>query len=78
MGHSHQGLGSLLIKPSVWAGQAPAAHPGHGRFRLKARMKRPGGYRATFPGVGDRHLPCQPVPDQPQQDSQADIAGVGF
>jgi len=58
MGHSHQGLGSLLIKPSVWAGQAPAAHPGHGRFRLKARMKRPGGYRATFPGQATDTYPA--------------------
>jgi hypothetical protein len=42
MSHSPKGLGSLLIKPSRWAGQALAAIPVTGQFGSKAHERAEG------------------------------------
>lgn len=42
MSHSPKGLGSLLIKPSRWAGQALAAIPLTGQFGSKAHERAEG------------------------------------
>ncbi|CCK24533.1 hypothetical protein BN159_0154 [Streptomyces davaonensis JCM 4913] len=68
-GHGPLGPGRLLIRPPRWAGSAPVAR----RSRTVHRQGTLGGHFCHESRLrrGDRRRPCQPVPDQPDEDSQS-------
>jgi hypothetical protein len=64
------GTDSLLIKPSEWAGSAPATPSPAGQVERKAPSRSQLGFESRPLDEATRRSPCQPVPDQPLQDSQ--------
>src|SRR4051794_4561336 len=61
---------SLLIKPSEWAGSAPATPPRVGQVERKASLRSQLGFESRPLDEATPRSPCQPVPDQPRRHSQ--------
>src|SRR3954451_20573997 len=61
---------SLLIRPSEWAGSAPATSPRVGQVERKASLRSQLGFESRPRDEATRCPPCQPVPNQPLRHSQ--------
>lgn len=75
MGHDRrERSGKLLIKPSEWAGSAPApTQPDRSWERHPAREQRARRFK-SHDQAEHQHQPCQPTPGQPPQRLTGDSA----